>query len=43
VLGLMAWIFLAAVAVVLSAELDVVRYRHPLPGALLTRSPTTSS
>lgn len=36
VLGLMAWIFLAAMAVVASAELDVVRYRHLYPRALLT-------
>ena len=36
VLGLMAWIFLAALAVVASAELDVVRYRHLYPRALLT-------
>ena len=36
VLGLLAWIFLAAVAVVFSAELDVVRYKRLYPRSLLT-------
>ena len=36
VLGLLAWIFLAAVALVLGAELDVVRYKHLYPRSLLT-------
>ena len=36
VLGLLAWIFLAAVALVLSAELDVVRYKRLYPRSLLT-------
>ena len=36
VLGLMAWIFLAALVLVGSAEIDVVRYRHLYPRALLT-------
>ena len=36
VLGLLAWIFLAALAVVLSAELDVVRHKRLYPRSLLT-------
>ena len=36
VLGLIAWIFLASVAVVFSAELDVVRYKRLYPRSLLT-------
>ena len=36
VLGLLAWIFLAALALVLSAELDVVRYKRLYPRSLLT-------
>jgi hypothetical protein len=36
VLGLFAWIFLAAVGVVLSAEINVVRSRRLYPRALMT-------
>ena len=36
VLGLFAWIFLAAVGVVISAEINVVRSRHLYPRALMT-------
>ena len=36
VLGLIAWIFLASVAVVFSAEIDVVRYKRLYPRSLLT-------
>ena len=36
VLGLMAWIFLAAIGVVLSVELNVVRSKRLYPRALLT-------
>jgi uncharacterized BrkB/YihY/UPF0761 family membrane protein len=36
VLGLLAWIFLAAVATVFSAELDVVRHKRLYPRSLLT-------
>jgi membrane protein len=36
VLGLLAWLFLASIALVLSAELDVVRYKRLYPRALLT-------
>ena len=36
VLGLIAWIFLAALAIVFSAEIDVVRYKRLYPRALLT-------
>jgi len=36
VLGLMAWIYLAAVALVLSAEINVVRAKRLYPRALLT-------
>ena len=36
VLGLLAWIFLAAVGVVISAEINVVRTRHLYPRALMT-------
>jgi membrane protein len=36
VLGLIAWIFLAAVAIVFSAEIDVVRYKRLYPRSLLT-------
>ena len=36
VLGLLGWIFLAALGVVLSAEINVVRSKHLFPRALLT-------
>jgi membrane protein len=36
VLGLLAWIFLAALGVVLSVEINVVRTKHLFPRALLT-------
>ena len=36
VLGLLAWIFLAALGVVLSVEINVVRSKHLFPRALLT-------
>ena len=36
VLGLLAWIFLAALGVVLSVEINVVRTKHLYPRALLT-------
>ena len=36
VLGLFAWIFLAATGVVLGAEINVVRAKHLYPRALLT-------
>lgn len=36
VLGLIAWLFLASVAIVISAEIDVVRYKRLYPRALLT-------
>jgi membrane protein len=36
VLGLIAWIFLAALAIVFSAEIDVVRYKRLYPRSLLT-------
>jgi membrane protein len=36
VLGLIGWIFLASVAVVFSAEIDVVRYKRLYPRSLLT-------
>lgn len=36
VLGLLAWIFLASIAIVLSAEIDVVRYKRLYPRSLLT-------
>jgi membrane protein len=36
VLGLLAWIFLAALGVVLSVEVNVVRTKHLFPRALLT-------
>jgi membrane protein len=36
VLGLIAWIYLEAVLIVLSAEINVVRARHLWPRALLT-------
>jgi membrane protein len=36
VLGLIAWIFLASVAIVFSAEIDVVRYKRLYPRSLLT-------
>jgi YihY family inner membrane protein len=36
VLGLLAWIFLAAIGVVLSAEINVVRAKHLYPRSLLT-------
>jgi membrane protein len=36
VLGLLAWIFLASLAIVLSAEVDVVRYKRLYPRSLLT-------
>jgi YihY family inner membrane protein len=36
VLGLLAWIFLAAVGVVLSAEINVVRTKHLYPRSLMT-------
>jgi membrane protein len=36
VLGLLAWIFLAAVGVVVSAEINVVRAKHLYPRSLLT-------
>jgi inner membrane protein YhjD len=36
VLGLLAWLFLASAAIVLSAEADVVRYKRLYPRALLT-------
>ena len=35
-LGLIAWIFLASVAIVFSAEIDVVRYKRLYPRSLLT-------
>jgi YihY family inner membrane protein len=36
VLGLIAWIFLASLAIVFSAEIDVVRYKRLYPRSLLT-------
>jgi Virulence factor BrkB len=36
VLGLLAWIFLAALGVVVSVEINVVRTKHLYPRALLT-------
>jgi membrane protein len=36
VLGLLAWVFLAALGVVVSAEINVVRTKHLYPRALLT-------
>jgi hypothetical protein len=36
VLGLIAWIFLASLAIVLSAEIDVVRFKRLYPRSLLT-------
>lgn len=36
VLGLLAWLFLASVAIVMSAEADVVRYKRLYPRSLLT-------
>jgi YihY family inner membrane protein len=36
VLGLLAWIFLAAVGIVIGAEINVVRVRHLYPRALMT-------
>jgi len=36
VLGLLAWIFLASVVIVFSAEIDVVRYKRLYPRSLLT-------
>lgn len=36
VLGLLAWLFLAAVGIVISAEINVVRAKHLYPRALLT-------
>jgi len=36
VIGLLAWIFLASVAIVFSAEIDVVRYKRLYPRSLLT-------
>jgi membrane protein len=36
VLGLIAWIFLAALGIVLSAEINVVRAKHLYPRSLLT-------
>lgn len=36
VLGLIAWLYLAAVALVLSVEINVVRVKHLYPRALLT-------
>jgi YihY family inner membrane protein len=36
VLGLIAWLYLAAVALVICVEIDVVRVRHLYPRALLT-------
>ena len=36
VLGLIAWLFLASVAIVMSAEIDVVRYKRLYPRSLLT-------
>ena len=36
VLGLLAWLFLAALGVVLSVEINVVRSKHLFPRALLT-------
>ena len=36
VLGLLAWIFLAAVGVVMSAEINVVRAKHLYPRSLMT-------
>jgi membrane protein len=36
VLGLLAWIFLAAIVVVVSVEINVVRTKHLYPRALLT-------
>jgi membrane protein len=36
VLGLIAWIFLAALAIVFSAEIDVVRFKRLYPRSLLT-------
>jgi uncharacterized BrkB/YihY/UPF0761 family membrane protein len=43
VLGLLAWIYLAALIVVFCAELNVVRAKHLWPRSLLTPSPTMSS
>jgi membrane protein len=36
VLGLIAWIFLSSLAIVFSAEIDVVRYKRLYPRSLLT-------
>ena len=36
VLGLIAWLYLASVAIVMSAEIDVVRYKRLYPRSLLT-------
>ena len=36
VLGMIGWLFLASVAIVLSAEIDVVRYKRLYPRSLLT-------
>ena len=36
VLGLVAWIFLASIVIVVSAEIDVVRHKHLYPRSLLT-------
>ena len=36
VLGLLAWMFLAGIVLVLSAEIDVVRYKQLYPRSLLT-------
>lgn len=36
VLGLLGWLFLASAAIVLSAEIDVVRYKGLFPRSLLT-------
>lgn len=36
VLGLLGWIFLASVAIVFSAEIDVVRFKRLFPRSLLT-------
>ena len=42
VLGLLAWIFLAALGVVVSVEINVVRTKHLFPAPCSPRSPTTS-
>ena len=42
VLGLVAWIFLASIVIVFSAEIDVVRHKHLYPPRCSRRSPTTS-